>query len=463
MLEIDGARKPTLRQTIVRLLEPHVTMSAQAYRNAAKRLRAKKLTPRNIKRVSRYLEADGVVDGTIEPKGGRYNLIIRVRSGRTGLVVKKITLKLSKPNLTTAMQKQLKRRLNDGVSALSRGKRTKAVEIAESESIRDNEEISESAPRQQEKDRIKMRRARLEEKAASPDEDDQAEELGDEGDGREEDFIDLEAPKKEKVVVKNGNQKGPRSVFVYAGVGTLKRDLDFNFIQVGNPPAEPPVPFRGSFVPTFFAGGEFFPLALAGQTNFLAGFGVVGTYEKALSIRTTLNGEELPTSMDRIRIGGTYRHVFGDTNTSPSIALSASYNLQNFVIDKNAATSAVVEIPNVEYVYVDPGLAIRLPIGKLAFFADVRGILILDAGEIQEQSQYGAATITGVDGDAGFEFLLTSNLVLRLGARFARFGYSFQAEGTPANLADRDNDGQLDVSGATDTYLGGYGALGIQF
>lgn len=442
-------------------------MSAQAYRNAAKRLRAKKLIPKNIKRVSRYLEADGIVDGSIEPKGGRYTLIIRIRSGKTGLIVKKITLKLSKPNLTTSMETQLKSRLNEGVQALGGGKKSASVEIEESESIRDDEEIGDSTPEPQENDRMERRRAPLEEKSNQKNEEAKeenfidVEEANDEG--GDEDFVELEPQPKKGDQGENRDGPSPRSFYLFGGVGTVKRDLNFNFIQVGNPPEEPPVPYIGSFVPTAVVGAEVYPLALAGQTNFLSGLGVVGTYEKALSIQTTLNGEALPTSYDRIRVGGIFRHVFGNSNRSPSIAISAGYNLQNFVIDKNAATSAVVEIPNVEYVYVDPGLVLRLPLGRLAFFADVRGILILDAGEIQEQSQYGAATITGLDGDVGIELSLTKNFVLRLGARYSRFGYKFQAEGTPANLADRDNDGQLDVPGATDTYLGGYGALGVQF
>src|SRR5690606_27961686 len=65
VLEIEGARTPRLRKEIVRAIRPHDAMSAQSYRNAARRLRAEKLTPNNVAEVAGYLGADGVLDGTI--------------------------------------------------------------------------------------------------------------------------------------------------------------------------------------------------------------------------------------------------------------------------------------------------------------------------------------------------------------------------------------------------------------
>jgi hypothetical protein len=50
---------------------------------------------------------------------------------------------------------------------------------------------------------------------------------------------------------------------------------------------------------------------------------------------------------------------------------------------------------------------------------------------------------------------------LHLGVRYVRMAYDFNGAG--GALVDRDGDGDDDVGGALDVYLGGYATLGYLF
>ena len=487
VLEIEGARTPSLRKSVVRLLEPNVTMSAQAYRNAAKRLRAKKLTPKNIKRVSRYLEADGVVDGTLESVGGRYRLILRVRSGARGTIVKKITLMLAKASISSSIEKKLRLKLQEGVRALdSKQRRMSRDSIDENDSDRRGEdtfvEDDERDDRRKEESESEARRRRRlsgsetsgrsrdrddsedddfeddDNKTSRDDEDDDFQDVDDRKSSDDDDDVDFKEVDDDE---DKGDGARQRSVLLFAGVGAMSRDLSFN-TEAGIP--EPPS-YDGSFVPTAYIAGEIYPFGLSGKGGIGSVLGITGSYERALTISTAVpNMADMTvgTVMDRYRVGGILRYSFGDDATSPSIALTAGYNVHRFDIKKEDSP-VVIDIPDTKYVYIDPGLVLRYPISKVAFFADVRGILILDAGEIQDPAFYGAAKVTGVDADVGFEYSVTPRILVRVGGRVSFFGFDFNTDGTPADMSDRNGDGIADVPGASDSYLGGYFALGFQY
>ena len=437
VLEIDGARKSKLRNTVVRLLEPNTTISSQAYNRKAKKLRAKKVTPRNVKRVAKAIGADGVLFGSVASRAGKYNVVFRLRSGKTGQLVKKITLRVSSLNLSKSIQSQLKAKLDQGVAVLSDGGAGKgSVKSSGGISVGRASLDGNGKPTGKSAGGVKTNE--------------------DLSDGRE--FIDLE---EERLAQKEAEKKKiikPKGIFLRAGVGALRRNLSFNSVRLVQ---DPPVRFRSSFVPTLNVSGELYPLVLAGNTGILSGLGLVGSYQKALTVNTTLNGEELESSFDHLRVGGTYRVAFGRKKRDSSVGFSIAYNLRNFNIATGA--SGVVEIPSVNYAYLDPGIDVRSPFGVFTFYFSARLLWILDEGDIGQPNLYGPSKVTGVNGDVGFEFGLVSKVVLRLGARYSRFGYEFDDTGTPGELADRNGDGVLDVPGALDTYLGGYGELGIQF
>ena len=136
----------------------------------------------------------------------------------------------------------------------------------------------------------------------------------------------------------------------------------------------------------------------------------------------------------------------------------------SFAIDRGAApVGVVVNVPNVEYHYLDPGLAVRVPLSsRLALCAAGRFLLVESAGEVQQADQYGAAKMTGFDADAALELRATPRVLLRAGARYLAIAFAF--DGSGAMTTSRDGDPtSVNVGGALDRYLGGYASAGYLF
>ena len=68
-------------------------------------------------------------------------------------------------------------------------------------------------------------------------------------------------------------------------------------------------------------------------------------------------------------------------------------------------------------------------------------------------SNYGGASVRGVDLDAGVEIRVTPRVAVKIGARWLRMGFAFDGSG---QKTARDANPDQDVAGAVDEYLGGY-------
>jgi hypothetical protein len=66
LLGVEGERTPRLKNSLEQMIKTqHEILPGSVYRDAARRLRAQKLTPKNVKKVCAYLKVDGLVDGTV--------------------------------------------------------------------------------------------------------------------------------------------------------------------------------------------------------------------------------------------------------------------------------------------------------------------------------------------------------------------------------------------------------------
>lgn len=121
LLDIEGERSPRLKKTISRMVkEQYKVMEGASYKDAARRLRAEKLTPSNVKKVCGYLEVDGIIDGTLVKEDGRYKFTLRLRSAVTGAIAKKIPMFINQPSLSQNMSDQLEERLLAAIADLPR-------------------------------------------------------------------------------------------------------------------------------------------------------------------------------------------------------------------------------------------------------------------------------------------------------------------------------------------------------
>jgi hypothetical protein len=166
---------------------------------------------------------------------------------------------------------------------------------------------------------------------------------------------------------------------------------------------------------------------------------------------------KLGSTEQTLGVGAVYRHLVG---AKLAVTGSVRYNLRKFVIDRSGAPAGeTVDIPDVEYTYVDPGVGVRYLLGpKMALGADLRYLYVLGAGTISDMDQYGGGKESGLDLGARFDYQLGAKLLLRATAGLTRIGLTFDGSGTLSNNRDSMTSPDLttrEVSGATDLYFGG--------
>jgi hypothetical protein len=82
------------------------------------------------------------------------------------------------------------------------------------------------------------------------------------------------------------------------------------------------------------------------------------------------------------------------------------------------------------------------------------------AGAIQNPAEYGAARITGGEGEAIIDAAITRMILLRLRGSYTLIGYDFVGNGEQTNNRDGNADTQ-DVGGARDVWIGATAALAV--
>lgn len=85
ILEFHGPNAEKFHADVVKLVRrQHTVVAIEKWDSAAEDLGATKLNSKNVKKVARRLNVDGVISGEIEKRRDRYILRIKVREGRTG-------------------------------------------------------------------------------------------------------------------------------------------------------------------------------------------------------------------------------------------------------------------------------------------------------------------------------------------------------------------------------------------
>jgi hypothetical protein len=454
VLDIEGARTAKLQRSLSQLIGgEHRIIPATKYRRTAKRLRARKVNPRNVAKVSARLQADGVVQGMIVASRGRYTLSLRVREGSTGRTVKKIKVRLRRPRLSTRMKRALADKLLDAI-----------------EDISFNETVEEDVRPAVRKKVAKSFGTRMDDDGA--DEGDDGESVEDDNSKDEEETSASSSSKSSGSVSKGVERKAKKNIGAMklaAGLAVSSRKLTFTTREGLDDLS--PQGYKSGMSGGAYVSGEFFPLAMddknEGKKIRKLGFGFF--YQQAMGLKTNVTDDmmqvtELTTKNVHYGVSVLWKHKFGKAASSPSIQASVGYNKLTFDIDRAAAPmNVIVDVPNVAYTYIDPGLALRYPLSpQMAVTAYGKAMLMTDAGEIQSQDQYGTAKVTGVDAGVRVDYKLAPRFVLQLEGRYMAVGFQFQGNGTQANARDGDPD-TIDVGGALDNFIGGSAAIGYLF
>jgi hypothetical protein len=488
VLEVDGDKSRRFEKALTSMVKKdHEVVSRRAFDKAAERAGVEDRDAKSIGKVVERLDADAVVDASLEREDGAYVLTIRVRDA-DGKTAKKLTVDLAKPRLSTKAKKRLGKRLRRALTDLEQrdsdgevadeGDDEPDVAASEPEPASEPEAAPAAAPDDELARAEKPKKGRTENVlAAAPDRADAAEPAAPAPAERTRvaasDGIDAENPlpgaraaRADTSLAATAVRREPsRPVAVRLEVGgsATQRNLSFTtrdgFDQV--PPGYDSPPIPGVHV-----AGEIYPLAF-GSRGFLSGLGFAAEFDQSLLLTTksaAVMDVSLPTSQTHWSVGARFRLSFGRTARSPSVTLGAGYGRREFTVDRSGLPAdSDLDLPDVGYEYIDPGLSIRVPLGsRLAVSAGARALFLLAAGDIQNADQYGSAVAYGGDASAGIDVQLTSRFLLNLSVLASLVQLQFDGNGELARGRDQD-DASVDVGTASDRYLGGAASLGVVF
>ena len=392
-------------------------------------------------KLGKALEADAVVQGTLEAKGGKKNLTFKIFVH--GKKAKGFSVQFSNPK-SDKFQKAVHDKLVEKITA----------DVGEPVADDDDKPKKKKKVDDDDDDKPKKKHKKVDD-----DDDDKPKKKHKKSDDEEEEE-------------ETGVPKGPIhaanrvAIRIDAGVSAASRSLSFvsRSFTAGQ---GPPKPYSNSVVPGARVEGEIYPLAFQDPKSPAAGLGLGFEFDQTISLtlRTTAQPDaQLKATQRHWVIGARYRIAFGQTATSPTLTLDLNYGNRQFKVDRTALTGGnQLDLPDVDYKMYQPGVALRVPVAPtVALVAMGRAMLISDAGSIVTGMQYGQAKVFGFEGQAGLDIVLGDRFAIRLVGELAQVGYNFTGVGTLAN--SRDNDPSTkDVGGATDRAIGGAATLAVLY
>ena len=247
------------------------------------------------------------------------------------------------------------------------------------------------------------------------------------------------------------------------GGSVTQRNLKFNSSAI----PQAPKGYSDSPIPGVRVEAQFYPLAFGDPKSVASGLGLGGYLDDTPSLNLTSTaqpGTKFPATERRYGVGPRFRYVFGPKDTSPSLTVGVDYGHRTFTVNRSALMDGnIIDLPDVDYRGFSPGIEFRIPLSRhVALLFGGQAILLTGAGEIQQLSSYGQARVTGGQGSAGVDIVITNRFALRLVGEFAQLGFKFTGNGVLSN--DRDGDpSQQDVFGASDRYLGGAATVAVLY
>lgn len=488
-------------------------------------LRATKVTARNVKKVARTLKVDGVIVGEIEKRGPRYYVHLRLREGATGDYVAEVEIVVRQGKLGKEGNRVIKDELLPAIKELStirgggddeaedeeaedeepvarkndrkKGKKKSGFGRKAADEDEDEDEDDEAEEEDDEEDepvakkkkgkaekparkekkvaartekKVKAKKVEEEEEEEAEEEEaDDEEEVALREDGDDGDDGDGEEARIEERVDEDDGEPAPRDLRMPAleaavGLSATARRLGFTTAQ-GVAPVQG---YQGNPVAGAMVTVDVFPLAFQKKNRSITrNFGLTVLFDRVLKIESRLEYDDngtpatavLPTTQQRYALGLVYRHPIGQ---KMSVEGSVRYNRMKFAIDASAAPAGVVvQIPSVDYAFIDPGVAVKYVVSpKMLVDGGLSVGIVQDTGAMQEPDQYGTATVLGIGVGGGLAYFLTDAIAIRGDLQLTTFGFSFTGDGM---LSNPDADATVDVPSGRDTYYGASAAAAYRF
>jgi hypothetical protein len=445
----------------------HKLIHSSDWERAGRRLDLGSSSPREIAAIARDLEADAVVDASLRRVDGEYVLKIKLRD-HTGETAKTVLVRMRAPKLGPEGKREVIREVSDALDRVLRARRDddrpRRDDNDDRSTRRDDDDDDRSTRRDDDDDDDRSAR-----RDDDDDDDDRPSRRRDDEDDEDQDDDDRDEDDEDDDRRRRRRDSGEREIrragiIVETGAMALSRTLTFssraNFEQA-------PKGYKGAFVPAARVAVEIYPVALAAPDSVAGGLGLYAVYERAFLLTTRSDQSpdiKLTTDQSRLEVGARFRYAFGSSPTLPSVTLSVGYARRAFVVDRTPlADRPPLDLPDVDYRAIEPGLSLRIPLGteRLAFGLGAQALLMRSTGSIQTPEQYGAAEVTGLAGGAYIDAAITRRIMLRLRADVTQVGFDFTGSGLMSNM--RDADPGQDVGGAVDRWLGTAADLAVVY
>ncbi|MEZ4402239.1 MAG: hypothetical protein R3B06_19600 [Kofleriaceae bacterium] len=420
-------------------------IDSTAWNRAADKRGVGSSSDRDIGEVARVVGADAVLDGRFRREGDGYVFRIRIRD-RGGVAVRTVIVEQVAPRLGPRGRRAVIAKINAELGDVLRGRRhddddDRAVPADDRDAAVD--------------DRRRDRRDDVE------DEPDLGQRRATDDEAQDEDD-DADRPRRRRAVAAREIRRA--AIVFESGVMALNRTLTFssrpNFMNA-------PKGYKGTFVPAARLSVELYPLAFASPHGAASGLGLYGTYEQAFLLTTRSDKSpdlKLATAQSHWEVGARFRYAFGDRPSYPSITVGVGYSRRAFTVDRTALVDRPpLDLPDVDYRAIEPGLQVRIPAGteRLAFGFAGQALLVRTTGPIQSMEEYGSAAVTGIAGGVSVDAVITPRVLLRLRADVTQVGFDFTGNGAQSSL--RDGSPEQDVGGAIDRWLGAAANLAIVY
>jgi len=389
------------------------------------------LTAKQAKKVSKALEVDAILIGTLDRKG--VNKVLRFRMFVRGKKVRGFSVTFNNAR-------------SDRFKVMLREKLVDKIENGDEETKRDKDDDED------------------EDKAKDRDDDDDGKDKRRRR-GKDRDEEDEEEEDEDGAVRASSARPANRAALrLDVGMSVQNRSLSFTSRKNNYPQA--PNPYENAPVPGARLEAELYPLAFSKPRSFAGGLGLAASFDRTLSL--TLSTSEEPgvpvkATQQAWSVGARMRIAFGQADLAPTMTIAADYGVRTFKTDRSGLMDpANLDLPDTQYTFVGGGVGFRFPLAKvvaLAFGGRVLGVL--DAGPIQQPDQYGQAKVFGGQANAGLDITF-GRFAIKLAGEFSQFGFAFTGNGFMTNSRDMDPDTK-DIGGAADRSIGGAATFGVLY
>jgi hypothetical protein len=358
------------------------------------------LDKKDQKKLRAKLEVDILIQGTVEGEGNEKNLELSL-AGK-GIKASKIKLRF-KSATSSSFKKELRealsKRLTPGESDDEDEDKPKRLNDEDKPKHRDDED---KPKHRDDEDKPKHKRVS---------EDDEVSVHKKRRKHKSDDDDDEEAPRNDVTQV---------AIRLNAGAGFGRRGLDYEATGAAAPP---PV---GTAAPSARVEAEAYPGAMSTLKGIAAGLGIYGEYDRTIGVSIKVpqsGGKSAAIEQSHYAIGARYRVAFGTS----TFAAGVGYAGRKYTADRGSLGTTVLDMPDVRYKAIAPNAVARFAATPtVGVFFGATFLLLLDAGPIATNANFGFAKTLAFEGAGGADIEISKGYGLRIAAEVNQVGFSFK-------------------------------------